>query len=225
MTDYSVLKRLAEAAAKHGWYQAGAFGLSRITGEAEESFVVAASPAAVLLLIADNERLTNRLEVDPRHDYDGISTRDATVKVLDEQVDQLKAENERLEVEVKRMTSIAYAAHGAFRMETMAERDQLRAEVAGLKTGYQAYERVNAELKAEVEGLRESNDKLTRRNGMLEKNVEVMTETHVLYTWLRKKVDQPSNDVVAVHMNIGHDWSTVHDLDTDLRAMIEREEP
>ena len=105
-------------------------------------------------LIADNERLTNRLEVDPRHDYDGISTRDATIKVLDEQVDQLKADNERLEVEVKRMTSIAYAAHGAFRMETMAERDQLRAEVAGLRTGYEAYERVNAELKAEVEWLR-----------------------------------------------------------------------
>ena len=34
------------------------------------------------------------------------------------------------------------------------ERDQLRAEVAGLRTGYEAYERVNAELKAEVEGLR-----------------------------------------------------------------------
>jgi len=36
----------------------------------------------------------------------------------------------------------------------LAERDQLRAEVAGLRTGYEAYERVNAELKAEVEGLR-----------------------------------------------------------------------
>lgn len=31
------------------------------------------------------------------------------------------------------------------------ERDQLRAEVAGLRTGYEAYERVNAELKADVE--------------------------------------------------------------------------
>ncbi|NNA69477.1 hypothetical protein [Pseudomonas gessardii] len=38
--------------------------------------------------------------------------------------------------------------------EILAERDQLRAEIAGLKTGYEAYERVNAELKAEVEGLR-----------------------------------------------------------------------
>lgn len=37
-----------------------------------------------------------------------------------------------------------------------AERDQLRAEVDGLKTGYEAYERVNAELKAEVEGLRKA---------------------------------------------------------------------
>lgn len=31
---------------------------------------------------------------------------------------------------------------------------RLRAEVAGLRTGYEAYERVNAELKAEVDGLR-----------------------------------------------------------------------
>ena len=123
----------------------------------------------IAALIAENERLTNRLEVDPRHDYDGISTRDATVKVLDEQVDQLKAENERLEVEVKRMTSIAYAAHGAFRMETMAERDQLRAEVAGLRTGYEAYEQVNAELKAE-------NERLERNRDMWKGQVERQTE-------------------------------------------------
>jgi hypothetical protein len=32
--------------------------------------------------------------------------------------------------------------------------EQLRAEIAGLKTGYQAYEQVNAELKAENEALR-----------------------------------------------------------------------
>lgn len=32
----------------------------------------------------------------------------------------------------------------------LTERDQLRAEVAGLRTAYEAYERVNAELKAEV---------------------------------------------------------------------------
>ena len=37
--------------------------------------------------------------------------------------------------------------------------DQLRAEVAGLRTGYEAYERVNAELKAEVEALRKDADR------------------------------------------------------------------
>lgn len=35
------------------------------------------------------------------------------------------------------------------------ERDHLKAEVAGLKTGYEAYEQVNAGLKAEVEVLRD----------------------------------------------------------------------
>ncbi|WP_130887469.1 hypothetical protein [Pseudomonas sp. Sample_21] len=81
------------------------------------------------------------------------------------------------------------------------------------------------QFKAENEALREANDKFSRRNGMLEQNVQVMTETHVLYTWLRKKCDQPSNDFVAVQMNIGHDWVPVHDLDRDLRTMIDREEP
>lgn len=80
-------------------------------------------------------------------------------------------------------------------------------------------------LRQDCEVLREDNDKLTRRNGMLEQNVQAMTEAHVLYTWLRKKCDQPSNDVVALQMNMGHDWVPVHDLDRDLRTMIDREEP
>ncbi|NNA20437.1 hypothetical protein HBN70_06615 [Pseudomonas lundensis] len=39
--------------------------------------------------------------------------------------------------------------------QVITERDQLCAEVAGLKTGYEAYEQVNAGLKAEVEWLRD----------------------------------------------------------------------
>jgi len=42
-------------------------------------------------------------------------------------------------------------ARGRLMLGVEIERDQLRAEVAGLKTGYEAYERVNAELKAENE--------------------------------------------------------------------------
>ena len=45
-------------------------------------------------------------------------------------------------------------ARGRLMLGIEIERDQLRAEVAGLKTGYEAYERVNAELKAENEALR-----------------------------------------------------------------------
>lgn len=41
-------------------------------------------------------------------------------------------------------------------VDIQVERDQLRAEVAGLRTGYEAYEQVNAELKAENEALRNS---------------------------------------------------------------------
>ena len=100
---------------------------------------------------------------------------------------------------------------------------ELLAENEALRDG--ANFRAIQSLRLDCEALRDDNDKLTRRNGMLEQNVQSMTETHVLYTWLRKKCDQPSNDFVAVQMNIGHDWVPVHDLDRDLRSMIEREEP
>ena len=125
--------------------------------------VTTAKDRQISALIAENERLTNRLEVDPRHDYDGISTRDATVKVLDEQVDQLKADNERLRADYAGLARFnpewdrVAAAQDSVR-EHMAMVVQLKAENAGLKTGYEAYERVNAELKAEVEGLRKDSE-------------------------------------------------------------------
>lgn len=47
------------------------------------------------------------------------------------------------------------ASHHANYVAVADERDDLRAEVEGLKTGYEAYERVNAELRAECEKLRD----------------------------------------------------------------------
>lgn len=115
MSDYSKLKELAEAASEGAWVQ-DAFEVvsdgiedrrvARCSWLTDAQYIAAANPVVVLGLIAENERLTNRLEVDPRHDYDGISTRDATVKVLDEQVDQLKAENLALLSTLKGMTSM-----------------------------------------------------------------------------------------------------------------------
>lgn len=62
--------------------------------------------------------------------------------------------------------------------EILAERDQLRAEIAGLKTGYEAYERVNAELKAEVEALRKDAER---------------------YRWLRRAGNTKAIALVAEH--------------------------
>ena len=126
--------------------------------------VTTAKDRQISALIAENERLKNRLEVDPRHDYDGISTRDATVKVLDEQVDQLKAENELIQ-------------RGGESLKD--EVKQLRAEIAGLKTGYEAYERVNAELKAENERIKRNRDMW---KGQVERQSEELTALRVEVT-------------------------------------------
>lgn len=62
----------------------------------------------------------------------------------------LTAENERLAACLKTANEQAERFERNWYLRG-DEIDQLRAEVAGLKTGYEAYERVNAELKAENE--------------------------------------------------------------------------
>ena len=107
-------------------------------------YYAAANPSAVAALIAENERLQgcedvlrqlashvgaggyNAPEVDPETFARKIMD---GINILNDPMAQLV---------IKKGEQI----------------DQLRAEVAGLRTGYEAYERVNAELKAEVEGLR-----------------------------------------------------------------------
>lgn len=71
MTDYSELKRLAEAALPYG---------------ADEKFEAAARPEAVLALIAENERLSGECEGCPM----------SVAEELRVERDKLKAENERL---------------------------------------------------------------------------------------------------------------------------------
>ena len=76
----------------------------------------------------------------------------------------LIAETERLERLALDSVNAEYA--GSMDLESIcAERDQLRAENAGLKTGYEAYERLNAELKAENEALRNAAPPLDPVNG------------------------------------------------------------
>ena len=148
MTDYSVLKRLAEAATPGPWYQHG--GIMQVLshdcetvcetfeddGECPDAqFIAAANPAAVLALIAENERLQQReqdLSASVKYWFNACGGKqfEAGVKHADEAASKYIDEHWR------------------------RQRDQLRAENAGLRTGYEAYERVNAELKAENEELR-----------------------------------------------------------------------
>lgn len=74
--------------------------------------------------------------------------RDEVTTAKDRQISALIAENERL-------TNSLHEARED-RNKLGDRYDAVNAEVAGLRTGYEAYERVNAELKAEVDGLRKS---------------------------------------------------------------------
>lgn len=110
-------------------------------------FIAAANPAAVLALIAENERLKTLRSVTERdlaqelevwrHGPSCWNCGDTgdVHDMVGEWLGQCDCNAAKL-------------------IDISSERDQLRAEVAGLKTGYEAYERVNAELKAEVEKLR-----------------------------------------------------------------------
>ena len=101
---------------------------------ANDRFTEAASPEVILALIADNDRLESEA-VYAAAGFDAAR----------EEVARLKAENERQAAQYKEWQ----ASHHANYCKVAEERDELRAENAGFKTGYEAYDRANAELKAE----------------------------------------------------------------------------
>ena len=113
MTDNTELKRLAEAANAVTGGVSVDIAISSERGpnqpeiDAVTAFVGAATPAAVLALISENESARGHWANESNN-----------VQALMDEVLRLKA------------------------------------EIAGLRTGYEAYERVNAELKAENESLR-----------------------------------------------------------------------
>lgn len=96
--------------------------------------------------------------------------------------------------------------------------DMVEAPADGEWVRYEDAQALLNERDAEIDNFKAYSAEQTRK-------IEVLTETHVLYTWLRRKADQHPNDVVAVYMNIGHDWVPVQDLERDLRTMIEAEQP
>lgn len=145
MSDYSELKRLAQRVIDIEALDGG-----EPIGEAWGEFEAAATPAAVLALIAENEELVRYLctcrdcggegvlHTGDWHSYSHMEPPEPVMEKCRE------CDGAGLLGEVQDL------------YQAITERDQLCAEVASLKTGYEACERVNAELKAEIEGLRKS---------------------------------------------------------------------
>ncbi|WP_434706683.1 hypothetical protein J3Q07_16500 [Pseudomonas sp. D4-18] len=116
-------------------------------------FIAAADPCTVLALIAENEELgrylctcrdcggEGSLHTGEWHSYSPMEPPEPVMEKCGE------CDGTGMLGEIQDLYQV------------ITERDELRAEVAGLRTGYQAYERVNAELKAEVEALRKDADK------------------------------------------------------------------
>ena len=124
MSDYSELKRLAEAATSGPWSYDGSYVCpARVEGGTtyvetwrsvadcaqpeNTKFIAAANPAAVLALIAENERLSTQVRLADVsaevtvHLAVGAAATDALL-VMHER-DQLKAENEALRKECARL--------------------------------------------------------------------------------------------------------------------------
>ena len=186
MTDNTDLKRLAQRVIDIEALDGG-----EPIGEAWGEFEAAATPAAVLALIAENEalkgphdwlaedlikELVDNAQAIQENADDGeddpfvivLLASASRIRRQEANIDKLRAENERLAKTADcwdRLNVQNKALSDSFR----AERDQLRAEVAGLRTGYEAYERVNAELKAE-------NERLERNRDMWKGQVERQTE-------------------------------------------------
>jgi FtsZ-binding cell division protein ZapB len=90
--DKEKLKDLAgQSALEPKWYEAGSHGLKNVSHLHDRKFIAAASPATVLALLAEIERL----ESEAMHTAAGAQSDR-------EQRDQLKAENEALRKDAER---------------------------------------------------------------------------------------------------------------------------
>lgn len=139
MTDYTELKRLAEAAQEDP---------NSPYLPCPVAFMNAATPSVVLALIAENERLKklrSTTELDLAQELEVWRNGPSCWSCGDtgdvhDIVGEWRGQCD---------------CNAAKLIDVTGERDQFKAENAGLRTGYEAYEQVNAELKAENEALRD----------------------------------------------------------------------
>ena len=192
MSDYTDLQKAAEYAAQD---------VTKFADEGEEmralqQFHEEVDPETVLVLIAENQalkgphdwlaedlikELVDNAQAIQENADDGEEDEFVIVLLAAAQrIRRQEANIEKLKADVvlsakaadcwDRLNIQNKALSDSFRNE----RDQLRAEVAGLRTGYEAYEQVNAELKAEVDRLNEEYDKAWRHDLNDKKNVQAL---------------------------------------------------
>ena len=132
MSDYSELKRLADEAIVFA-------GLNGEISYAQELFIAAANPTAVLALIAENERYLKLVErmVDqyvPLTELEGVPGWSRVVELV-----EVVAERDRLKTEVEGLRaqhcrdSAELRSLCQARDDARKERDQLKAEVEALR--------------------------------------------------------------------------------------------
>jgi hypothetical protein len=240
MSDVQNLKALAKAATPGPWVAGGNWVSTAKGGSVagkgasiadcargDQYFIAAANPATVLELIAENERLQSAAKTLSRLGYTdngGELWKPPLGKKPDfDLIDQLRAEIERLQ----RFET----AYKEFSDKTDWVRPNAASHELGMHVADILHKRCddltshNQAQADEIVRLRKYGEEFASLAERRREQVEALTKTHVRYTWLRKKVDQPWNEFVAVTQNIRHDWIAVHDLDRAIDQMIEGEQP
>lgn len=148
---------------------------------ADAEFIAAANPVAVLALIADLDEARNgmkhscairlkkeierlKAELDcpfrlARHSKRLVEQLRAQAEQYDQALIKMAAERDQLRAELATERQRRWDGNESAALERDEDVRKLRAEIAGLKTGNEAYEQVNAEMKAEVEVLRKDADR------------------------------------------------------------------
>ncbi|MCF5059094.1 hypothetical protein GIW54_21600 [Pseudomonas proteolytica] len=209
MTDYTELQRLAEhhLSLGHAYTVATPSAVLALIAENErlrESDQEATELCDTLSVLLGEIAVAVRGPEEPksRHGFHDLPSR---VKTVVAERDQLRAaistpESVFINMKSGRIARISLRSaidlHGEVINGDDAQQIEiarLRTEVAGLRTGYEAYEQVNAELKAENERLERNRDMW---KGQVERQAEELTALRKAaerYEWLRRR------DLETVH--------------------------
>lgn len=176
--DSKKLEALAKAATGDcvKWYTLEQLK-SRAVDESAAELMAAANPAAVLDLISSGKRMAARLMYCPacqgqgeiysgRSSYEGYNQPPEPIMGKCGECDGDGALGGTAEC-----------------ISILEELETLRASVHGLKTGYEAYERVNAELRAECEKLRKYGEEFASLAERRREEVEALRKDSARYKW------------------------------------------